>query len=81
MSTTDRYWGTEEVSQQVGMRPEWVHRQVLAGRLAGRIFTIGGRPTYRFTHAAIDDFLASYSVEARGDGTPVHLDSEGDDGS
>lgn len=76
MSTTDRYLGSEEVSQQLGMSPEWVRRQVLAGRLAGRIFTIGGRPTYRFTQNAIDEFLARYSVEARGDGTPVDLESD-----
>jgi hypothetical protein len=74
MSTTDRTFGTEEVSRQLGMSPEWVRRQVQAGRLGARVFTIGGRPTYRFTQAAIDHFLARYSVEARGDGTPIDLD-------
>ena len=78
MSTTDRYLGTEEVSQQLGMSPEWVRRQVQAGRLGARVFTIGGRPTYRFTQGNIDEFLARFSVEARGDGTPVDL-TTGDD--
>jgi excisionase family DNA binding protein len=79
MSTRDRYLGTEEVSQQLGMSPEWVRRQVQAGRLGARVFTIGGRPTYRITQAAIDAFLARYSIEARGDGTRVDLDRDSDD--
>ena len=78
MSTSDRYLGTEEVSQQLGMSPEWVRRQVQGGRLGARVFTIGGRPTYRFTQANVDAFLARFSVEARGDGTPVDLTVGGD---
>ena len=57
------------------MSSEWTRRQVLAGRLRACVFTIGGRPTYRFTQAAVDEFLARYSIEAKGDGRPVALDS------
>ncbi len=74
MSTTDRYLGTDEVSRQLGMSPEWVRRQVQAGRLRARVFTIGGRPTYRFTQGAVQEFLVRYSVDSKGDGTPVDLD-------
>ena len=59
------------------MSSEWT-RQVLAGRLAARVFTIGGRPTYRFTHAAVDEFLARFSIEAKGDGRPVALERPDD---
>jgi len=79
MSTPERYLGSEEVSRQLGMSPEWVRRQVQAGRLRARVFTIGGRPTYRFTQPAVDEFLARFSVEARGDGTRIDLEA-GDDG-
>ena len=76
MTTPERFLGTEEVSQQLGMSPEWVRRQVQAGRLRARVFTIGGRPTYRFQQSAIDAFLANYSIEARGDGQPIDLGAE-----
>ncbi len=74
MSTRERYLGSDEVSLQIGMSPEWVRRQVQAGRLRARVFTIGGRPTYRFTQSAVDAFLARFSIEARGDGTPIELE-------
>lgn len=76
MSTTDPFLGTEEVSQQLGMSPEWVRRQVQAGHLRARIFTVGGRPTYRFQQSAVDAFLASYAVEALGDGRPVDIERQ-----
>lgn len=79
MSTPERYLGSDEVSQQVGMSSEWTRRQVLAGRLAARVFTIGGRPTYRFTQAAVDEFLARFSIEAKGDGRPVALERPDDE--
>ena len=66
MNTNDRYLGTEEVSQQLGMSAEWVRRQVQAGRLRARVFTVGGRPTYRFLQSGIDEFLAEFSVEFGG---------------
>jgi excisionase family DNA binding protein len=71
MSTPDRFLGTEEVSLQLGMSPEWVRRQVQAGRLRARVFTTGGRPTYRFRQSAVEAFLAAYSVDAAGDGRPI----------
>lgn len=67
MNTTDRFLGTEEVSQQLGMSPEWVRRQVQAGRLRARVFTVGGRPTYRFQQSAVDAFLHAHSVEYGGE--------------
>ncbi|MHB8398045.1 MAG: helix-turn-helix domain-containing protein [Candidatus Limnocylindrales bacterium] len=74
MSTTERFLGSEEVSQQLGMSPEWVRRQVQAGRLRARVFLIGGRPTYRFAQTAVDEFLARYSRQVPGDGTPVDFE-------
>ena len=61
------------------MSSEWTRRQVLAGRLAARVFTIGGRPTYPFTQAAVDEFLARSSIEAKGDGRPVALERTDDE--
>lgn len=78
MSTPERYLGSDEVSQQIGMSPEWVRRQVQAGRLRARVFTAGGRPTYRFTQSAVDAFLARFSIEARGDGARIDLDMGND---
>ena len=75
MSTNERFLGSEEVSRQLGMSPEWVRRQAQAGRLRARIFVIGnGRPTYRFEQSAIDAFLAEFSVESHGDGNAVDLE-------
>jgi hypothetical protein len=53
MSTNERFLGTEEVALQLGMGPEWVRRQVEAGRLRARICTIGGR-TDLPDHASLD---------------------------
>ena len=71
MSTTDKFLGTEEASQQLGMSPEWVRRQVQAGRLRARVFTAGGRPTYRFRQSAIDEYLEAFSIEFPAGGGPV----------
>ena len=79
MSTPERFLGSEEVSQQLGMSPEWTRRQVQAGRLRARVFTIGGRPTYRFTQSAVDEFLVRFSIDARGDGRPVVVGSRDDE--
>jgi len=80
MRNADRFLGSEDVSRQVGMSPEWVRRQAQAGRLRARVYLVGGRPTYRFVQSAIDEFLARYSVQSRGDGTPLDLELLGDDG-
>ena len=61
------------------MSPEWVRRQAQAGRLRARIYTVGGRPTYRFTQAAVHEFVAKYSVDSRGDGSPVDTEQLGND--
>jgi hypothetical protein len=50
--------GSEDVGRQLGMSPEWVRRQVQAGRLRARV----------------DEFVARYSAESRGDGMPVELE-------
>jgi hypothetical protein len=66
--------GSEDVGRQLGMSPEWVRRQVQAGRLRARVYLVGGRNTYRFDQMSVDEFVARYSAESRGDGMPVELE-------
>jgi hypothetical protein len=74
MSARDPYLGTEEVGRRLGMGPEWVRRQILAGRLRARIYKTGSRATYRVRWSDVEAFLAGYSVQAPGDGRPAEIE-------
>lgn len=43
------------------MTPEWVRRQILAGRLRARVFKTGGRVTYRIRDIDLRRFLERWS--------------------
>jgi hypothetical protein len=74
MDDGETWLSTEQASKIFGMRPEWVRDELVAGRLRGRVFVNRGRPTYRVPVSAIAEYLARYTIESRGDGTPIDLD-------
>src|SRR6476659_8050659 len=47
MPLENPWLSTDEVAQRIGMSPEWVRRQIVAGRLRATVFRTGKRPTYR----------------------------------
>jgi hypothetical protein len=52
---------TEQVARRVGMTPEWVRRQIVAGRLSARVFRTGDRATYRIAERAFREFMRRWS--------------------
>lgn len=59
----DSNWlSTEQVARRVGMTPEWVRRQIVAGRLRARVFRTGDRPTYRIGEQDFRRFMRQWSV-------------------
>jgi excisionase family DNA binding protein len=61
MAGSDEVIGTEEAARRLGMSPDWVRRQVVAGRLKATVWLIGKRPTYRIRVTDLDDFRRRYS--------------------
>ena len=62
LADTENWMSTEQVARQVGMTPEWVRRQIVAGRLRARVFHTGDRPTYRIREADFHRFMRQWSV-------------------
>ena len=52
---------TEQAAHDLGMSPEWVRRQIKAGRLRATMFRTGRRPTYRIEKRDLRDFLLRYA--------------------
>jgi len=61
MDRPPEWLSTEQVARQIGMSPEWVRRQILAGRLRATVFKTGRRPTYRIDKRDLQDFLSRFS--------------------
>lgn len=57
-----RWLSTEDVARLTGMSPDWVRRQIAAGRLVARVWRVGARSTIRIRQADVDAFVARYSV-------------------
>lgn len=66
MSKPERWLSTEEFAREIGMSPDWVRRQVAAGRLAARVWQVGKRSTIRIRRTDADDFTRRFSRERRG---------------
>jgi excisionase family DNA binding protein len=66
MSKPERWLSTEEFARQVGMSPDWVRRQIEAGRLPARIWDVGQRRTIRIRQSDADAFIRRFSRERRG---------------
>lgn len=60
--TQPKWLSTEEIARLVGMTPEWVRLQVVAGRLPARVFATGRRVTYRISETDLLLFLARWSA-------------------
>ena len=43
------------------MSPEWVRRQIVAGRLRATLFKTGRRPTYRIDERDLRSFLKRFA--------------------
>ncbi len=61
MDRTPEWLSTEQVARQIGMSPEWVRRQIGAGRLRATIFRTGMRPTYRIEKKDLQTFLLRFA--------------------
>jgi excisionase family DNA binding protein len=61
MSNGERWIGTEEAARRLGMSPDWVRRQIVAGRLRATIWTVGKRATYRIRLSDLAAFRGQYS--------------------
>lgn len=56
MRNRERLLTTTEVAERLGMGPEWVRRQIQAGRLVAVVYRTSSRPIYRISERALDDF-------------------------
>ena len=56
MRNRERLLTTPEVAERLGMGPEWVRRQIQAGRLVAVVYRTSSRPIYRISERALDDF-------------------------
>jgi hypothetical protein len=65
MSKPEQWLSTEELAREIGMSPDWVRRQVAAGRLAARVWDVGKRSTIRIRRRDADDFIRRFSRERR----------------
>lgn len=53
MRNSERWLSTTEVAERLGMGPEWVRRQIQAGRLRAVVYRTSSRPVYRVTEEAL----------------------------
>lgn len=65
MGDYERWLSTEDVARETGMSPDWVRRQITAGRLAARVWRVGERPTIRIRRRDLDAFIRRYSVDGK----------------
>lgn len=61
MQRPERWVGTEEAARRLGMSPDWIRRQIVAGRLPAKVWLVGKRPTYRLRLSDLDDFERRFS--------------------
>ena len=64
MGEIDRWMSTEDVARETGMSPDWVRRQIAAGRLKANIWRVGKRPTIRIRRKDFDTFRSGFSVDS-----------------
>lgn len=57
----ERWLSTEDIARELGMSPDWVRRQIAAGRLQATIWTVGRRTTIRARRSDVDDFARRFS--------------------
>jgi excisionase family DNA binding protein len=67
MRNRDRWLSTTEVADRLGMGPEWVRRQIQAGRLQAVVYRTSSRPVYRVSESALAAFQRSYGGDAGSD--------------
>ena len=63
MAKPDRWLSTEDVARHTGMSPDWVRRQIAAGRLKARVWRVGARSTIRIRQSDMDEFVRRFSVD------------------
>jgi hypothetical protein len=45
------------------MSPDWVRRQIAAGRLRARVWRVGQRSTIRMRQSDVEEFVRRFSVD------------------
>jgi excisionase family DNA binding protein len=65
MGEIERWLSTEDVARETGMSPDWVRRQIAAGRLPARVWRVGQRPTIRIRRRDFEAFRRRFSVDGR----------------
>ncbi len=63
MTRPERWLSTEDVARETGMSPDWVRRQIAAGRLRARVWRVGARSTIRIRRHDLDEFIGRFSVD------------------
>jgi excisionase family DNA binding protein len=64
MGEIERWMSTEDVARETGMSPDWVRRQIVAGRLRAKVWRVGKRPTVRIRRSDFDAFRRGFSVDS-----------------
>jgi excisionase family DNA binding protein len=65
VSDYERWLSTEDAARATGMSPDWIRRQIAAGRLPARVWRVGQRPTIRIRRRDLDAFIRGFSVDGR----------------
>lgn len=63
MAVPPRWLSTEDAARELGMSPDWVRRQIAAGRLVARVWNVGRRKTIRIRQSDLNAFVRRHSVD------------------